>query len=638
MGGKEKQDALNRELCERVELRIQSDGLFGKEDTVLAALSGGADSVALLCILNDLGYNVWAYHLNHGLRGKEADRDELFCRRLCGKLGVPLYAEKIDVRGRAEDEGISFEDAGRKTRYEGLALVWRSLTAELDREAAECAFERGHPTRAGSSADGSGRPKVVVATGHHAGDVAETFVMNAMRGAGLTGLCSIAQSAARWVCVPSGVHTELESLLGMESEEKSDLPDPENGARAEEESSRGGYETKIRIVRPLLHMRKSELESYLVSRGTKWQSDSTNESEAYFRNRVRKYLDESAVRKILDCIELLKTDRDFLEMHTLDAISMHVYEKRCGVFERIGGEDALHSGAAAQVRHAAAAACVRKKNAPKRELLIRDCESLHPAIFSRLIRWVYGSLVGDLVNLTGKDVAAVMGLHRVGSELRIGSGERQVHIYRSYQGLEFSHSGRIPRHTSGHISAGMEARGHEEDAVSADEKNEEKASGEGAPEFGGGAKSGGCVGNDDRSKKSGEATKEVEAWEPLEDLREEPTLSVRMRRISGPEFAGVQMTDSQVAIDMGKVRGTLRIRSREEGDAFIPFGMKGRKTLKKLLIDEKIDRRLRSQLPIVVDDEKIVWVAGVRMSEEVRVSRGRTKVIGLLQLFDPRSS
>lgn len=142
-------------------LRNFNPSLIGEEKKVLVGLSGGADSVCLL--LNLLEYSdshnisVSAIHCNHRLR-EAADADEAFCVSLCEKLGVTLFVETLDVRGYAEENGLSHEEAGRVLRYR--------------------AFEK--------HSDGG-----LVATAHNRGDTAETVIFNLARGTGLRGLCGI---------------------------------------------------------------------------------------------------------------------------------------------------------------------------------------------------------------------------------------------------------------------------------------------------------------------------------------------------------------------------------------------------------------------------------------------------------------
>ena len=137
----------------------------GAGETILAAVSGGADSVCLLVLLCELagecGFSVEAVHVNHGLRGEAADADEAFVRELCEKLAVPLTVVRADVAEMAARERLSLEEAGRETRY---------------RIFYETAVEQ--------------RIKWI-ATAHHMDDNAETVLYRLARGTGLRGLTGI---------------------------------------------------------------------------------------------------------------------------------------------------------------------------------------------------------------------------------------------------------------------------------------------------------------------------------------------------------------------------------------------------------------------------------------------------------------
>ena len=142
--------------------------MLQRGDSIIIGLSGGADSVAMLHALinlqDELGISqIFAAHINHGLRGEDAFSDENFCRSLCETLQVPLQVYQADVHGIAKREALTIEEAGRKLRYKYLQ----------DAATFFC------------------KTKVKIATGHHQNDNAETVIMNLARGAGLRGLCGI---------------------------------------------------------------------------------------------------------------------------------------------------------------------------------------------------------------------------------------------------------------------------------------------------------------------------------------------------------------------------------------------------------------------------------------------------------------
>lgn len=147
---------------------VRNTHLLENRGEITVALSGGADSVALLLILQELqaeyGFTLAAVHVHHGIRGAEADRDAAFCTSLCKKLDIPFQMVKINVPAYAAEQRISIETAARLLRY-----------AALD-EAAPTGF---------------------LATAHHAGDQAETLLFHLLRGSGLRGLCGIPQVRGR---------------------------------------------------------------------------------------------------------------------------------------------------------------------------------------------------------------------------------------------------------------------------------------------------------------------------------------------------------------------------------------------------------------------------------------------------------
>lgn len=149
------------EFAKRISAFISAHGLFTPDDRVLVTLSGGADSVALLRVLLELGYDCMAAHCNFHLRGEESMRDERFVRALCDRLGVQAAFVDFDVDSYVADRKVSVEMACRELRYR-----W---------------FEQKR-TEFGCQ---------VIAVAHHADDSAETFFLNLMRGTGLAGLAGI---------------------------------------------------------------------------------------------------------------------------------------------------------------------------------------------------------------------------------------------------------------------------------------------------------------------------------------------------------------------------------------------------------------------------------------------------------------
>ena len=153
-------DALRRvrEMAERKNLLTQGAG-------VVVGFSGGSDSLCLLILLRELAeemkLSLTAVHVNHGIRGEEAERDEAFCRETCERWNVPFRSVRIDVPALAKERGTGLEETGRTERYRIFEEI----------------------------ATGVGATRVAVA--HHADDNAETILMHLVRGSGLRGLTGI---------------------------------------------------------------------------------------------------------------------------------------------------------------------------------------------------------------------------------------------------------------------------------------------------------------------------------------------------------------------------------------------------------------------------------------------------------------
>ena len=227
---------------------VRLDGLnkalFRAGDRVCCAVSGGADSVGLLLALleanaakESLGVVLSAVHVHHGLRGEEADADEAFVRALCGRLGVALTVERVDTSARQAAEREGMEEAARELRYG----VFRGLLAAGKADA--------------------------IATGHTLDDQAETVVMKLLRGAWTEGLGAISPTLA----VTFDEH-------GPAAPEFRRPAAPGVGAAL------GRVGT---VVRPLLGVRRAEIEAFLRDKSQDWREDSSNADRSLTRNRIR---------------------------------------------------------------------------------------------------------------------------------------------------------------------------------------------------------------------------------------------------------------------------------------------------------------------------------------------------------------
>jgi len=156
-------------LARRVAKAVRARRLFRPGDRLLAAVSGGPDSVALLSLLTELALSwelvLWAVHINHGLRGAESEEDARFVANLCERLGVTLISERVHLTGPARRRSRqSLQEYAREARYAAMQQVGKSLGSDK------------------------------IALGHTADDQAETLLMWMLRGSGTTGLAGIPPS------------------------------------------------------------------------------------------------------------------------------------------------------------------------------------------------------------------------------------------------------------------------------------------------------------------------------------------------------------------------------------------------------------------------------------------------------------
>lgn len=211
-------------------------GLFAPQDRVIAAVSGGADSMALLVFLlrcaAALGIRVEAAHVDHGIRGERSKADAAFVADFCARHEVVLHAFSAPEEGIPVPQHPS-EDWARRLRYGFFARLLPD--AEKPPQAGQTPGGAGEPADQGKAKPG---PRVWIATAHTLNDQAETLLFRLARGAGLRGAGGIR---------------------------------PVSGA----------------FVRPLLAVSRAETEGYCAALGIPFVQDETNASPAYARNRLR---------------------------------------------------------------------------------------------------------------------------------------------------------------------------------------------------------------------------------------------------------------------------------------------------------------------------------------------------------------
>lgn len=224
------QKKLDREfLYERIVDSLQKPDLVRAGDRVGVAVSGGADSVALLLLLFELrermGIVLCVVHFNHQLRGKRSDADEKFVGKLAKRLAIPLFRASADIAARAKQEKANLEDMGRRGRYEFFQQLARD-----------------------------GRLNHVV-TAHTADDQAETVLAHILRGTGLAGLGGIHLAAG---CV-------LRPMLGVRRNELREYLRERKQSWREDATNQDVTRTRARIRKKLIPLLEKQFQGEVVA-------------------------------------------------------------------------------------------------------------------------------------------------------------------------------------------------------------------------------------------------------------------------------------------------------------------------------------------------------------------------------------
>jgi tRNA(Ile)-lysidine synthase len=438
-------------------------------ETVLVAVSGGPDSVALFHALwklrSDLGIGLHAAHLNHSIRGAASDADAEYVRRLADALGIGVTIEKIDVPKVRETLRLSIEEAARLVRYDFLE---------------RCAAEVGAAR---------------IAVGHNADDQVETVLLNLLRGTGIDGI--------------SGMPPVRE-----------------------------------KIVRPLLHTRRSEIEEYIRAEGLQPRIDATNLVPEYTRNRIRLQLlpqlrsgyNSEIDAGILRLSELARDDNAYLNKEAESLLSRSISESAEG---SIRLDAAVWAKSPTAIRRRLVRAALRRIGGS-----IADIGFVHVESFLRLI---------DAGTNFRYEFPGGVFVHRSGGHLDFMSERPHP------ESIEYCRNLAVPGTTL-------------------------------IPEIG-------------ISINTGAFTQPIE-----------------YRRPRGSQ---------DVVLDNACVSGMLKVRSWRPGDRVRPLGLGGTKKLQDVFVDSHIPESARHRVPIVADDEKILWVAGILVSDDCKVTESTTSFLRL---------
>ncbi len=466
---------------------------------IVVGVSGGADSVCLLFVLHKLRtewpITLEAAHVNHGLRGEEARRDQEYVRKLCEEMGIPFHLKTVDLQKLSKEKKWTEEEAGRLVRYD----FFRQLAEETGAER--------------------------IAVGHNANDNAETLLLHLIRGAGLKGLGGMA---------------------------------PVQG----------------KVIRPLLCVKRQEIEEFLRKMKLEFCMDRTNLEDTYTRNRIRhqllpfmEELNPEAVDAINHTALLCRESSDFIE-----EAAARTFEKYCR-WEAVSG------------------------TAGRRFRLVLEKEALlelDPVVADALLWQVLERIAGSR-----KDLGSI---HLEGLK-SLWKGETGKRMNLPYQVEAENQYGALVLWKKGEINRLGVSPAESEQAFFMENRSERQERRWELP----------CPMSQGKIELDGGASLiySVEKYE---------------KNMIIPKKRYTKWLDCDI------IKGTLRFRTREPGDRIRVLSTGGSQKLKDYFINEKIPRQERDKLLLLAEGHEILWVVGYRISEAFKVTDRTKHVLKLTYL------
>jgi tRNA(Ile)-lysidine synthase len=472
-------------LIKTVKETVIKHSMFKAGDGVLASVSGGADSIALvhilLKLLPEFDLHMGIAHFDHGLRASESDRDAEFVVSVANKLNLPCYIKKADVKKFSTHYKLSTEEAGRILRHKFLI---------------ETAQKHGFDK---------------IALGHHKNDMAETVLINILRGSGPQGISGIPP--------------------------KRDM-----------------------FIRPLINISQTDIEYFLRSENINHITDSSNMDLRFIRNRIRNRL-----------IPLLASEYNSEIVETLNRTAEILREEQIWLdslinplFERIKLPD----------------------NNANIRLFIPELKKMPIAAARRIIRKAVLEVKGNLKGVGLRHMDAIFEL------INAGKDENQF----DFPGLV-----RIKRENDILMIVRCKKNGRVK-----------------------------CIADHNGMQRSvfeyrigGPQTVYIKEIDRLIQLTELSSIQVLWLKESNFYSADPQ----EAYMDMASLSYPLIIRSFRPGDRFKPLGLSGFQKLKKFFVNNKVPFFERKNIPILECSRKIIWVAGYRIDDSVKVKPSTQRVL-----------
>ncbi len=530
-------------LAQRVLAHIRRLELLTAGDRVGVAVSGGIDSVALLRVLlelrGELGIVLSVVHFNHKLRGAESDADQEFVAKLAREFDLEFHVDGDDVARHAAEERVSVETAARELRYG----FFRHLLGEdgADRQGLKPDHEEA-PFRGPEGPLFHGAALTKIVTGHTLDDQAETVLMRMIRGAGLRGL--------------GGIHPRI-------------LVEDDGGDISGE------------ILRPLLGVRRRDLEQYLKDIGQSWREDSSNADEHFTRNRVRKLVvplleqefNPAVAENLAELAEIARGEEDYWENEVSGWLGTTVQWSQPEWARALSAETRLVH---------ISLGCPRAVSSHDADLRMKIDSApwlVMNASVSRM--WFLGEPIAvqrRLVKAIGENAGIPLEFKHVEEILRVAAEDGP-------SGKELS------------LPLGWKVVREPEDLVFV---------------------------TPDLRESAPPQDYEYDLPVPGRIMVYEAGSSIEARAIPAGADAGY---NPEHLLDAESLPGPFRVRNWRPGDRFWPAHTKSPKKIKELLQERHVAQPERKSWPVVVSGDEIVWLRGFPLPAKCRAKPGRAAIL-----------
>ena len=540
-------------LAERIHSHIRRNELLKAGDRVGVAVSGGIDSVALLRLLLELrgalGIVLSVVHFNHKLRGEESDADEQFVAELARANDVEFLSDSDDVAEYASVERISVEAAARELRYGFFRYLLGSegtsgaqappQNGGTNRSAKSAAPRKGDPQRlkpafvapSGGTAEAVPFPKTLLSgcldkilTGHTLDDQAETVLLRLIRGTGVNGL--------------SAIHPRV-------------LVENDDGQLSGE------------IVRPVLSIRRRELERYLTDLGQPWREDSTNADHAFTRNRLRKIVlplfekefNPAVAENLAELAEIARGEEEYWDNEVAGWMGTAIHWVKPD-WARHGTQKALIQISLSGSQPFPSGDADLESSIDSSPWLVANASVSRPWFLSEPV-----AVQRRVVKAIGEHAGIPLEFKHVDEILRFSTGEQ---------------------HSGGELTLplGWKLVRHPEELL--------------------------FVTPDLRQAKPPQDY-EYELSVPGQVILPEIGIMIEARPV--PSDVAAEYNPDQL-LDADSLPGPLWVRNWRAGDRFWPAHTKSPKKIKELLQERHVAQRERALWPVVVAEDQIVWVRG----------------------------